>query len=350
MPTLPATKLRPFVRRIFQAAGAPPDVAKLVAASLVASNLAGHDSHGVVRVTQYLASIDQGEMDPQARPIILRETAVLATVNGCRGFGQPAAHFAMETALEKARLHGLAAVALGHAGHVGRVGEWVQMAAEAGFIGLAWCNGGRPGGIVAPFGGAERRLGTNPVAAAVPLPGEPPLVMDFATSVVAEGKVRIARNQGKSIPEGWILDREGRPSTRPQDLYEGGVLLPAAGHKGYGLSLLVELLGGVLTGAGAPALPGYAMNNGVFFLVLDPGAFRPRQKFDADARRLVAAIRATRPAPGFQEVLLPGEPERRTARRREAQGIPVDQATWQGLLEAAAGLGIRWEEEDGGSE
>ena len=345
MPTVRAAELTPFVSRIFQAAGAPSDVAQLVAASLVGSNLAGHDSHGVVRVIQYLASMEQGEMDAQARPTLVRETPVTATVDGNRGFGQLAAHFAVGIALSKAQAHGLAAVALAHAGHIGRVGEWVEMAGQAGFIGLAWCNGGRPGGIVAPFGGAERRLGTNPVAAAVPLPGEPPLVMDFATSVVAEGKVRIARNSGKPIPEGWILDREGRPSTRPQDLYAGGVLLPAAGHKGYGLSLLVELLGGALTGAGCPVFPGYAMNNGVLFLVLDPGAFRPREAFDADARRLVEAIRTTRPAPGFQEVLLPGEPERRTAQERQARGIPMDATTWQGLLEAAARLGVPWGED-----
>ncbi len=345
MPTVHAAQLTSFVARIFQAAGAPPDAAELVAASLVKSNLAGHDSHGVVRVIQYLASMAQGEMDAQARPTLVRETPVTATVDGNRGFGQLAAHFAASLALEKAQAQGLGAVALAHAGHIGRVGEWVEMAGQAGFIGLAWCNGGRPGGIVAPFGGAERRLGTNPVAAAVPLPGEPPLVMDFATSVVAEGKVRIARNSGKPIPEGWILDREGRPSTRPQDLYDGGVLLPAAGHKGYGLSLLVELLGGVLTGAGCPIFPGYVMNNGVLFLVLDPGVFRPREAFDADVRRLVEAVRSTRPAPGFQEVLLPGEPERRTAQERQAQGIPMDETTWQGLLEAGARFGVAWDAE-----
>jgi uncharacterized oxidoreductase len=219
------------------------------------------------------------------------------------------------------------------------MGEWVQMAADAGLIGLAFCNGGGGRGIVAPFGGTERILGTNPIAAAIPLATRAPIVLDFATSAVAEGKVRIARNSNKAIPEGWILDKTGNPSTNPADLYDGGVILPAAGHKGFGLSLLVEFMGGLLTGAGCPAL-GMPPRNGVLFLVVNVEAFRPLVDFNADGDALAAAIKGVKPATGFDEVLLPGEPEARTAVQRRQQGIPLDETTWRQLVEAGAARGV----------
>lgn len=340
MPVIKPETLSDLVCRIFQAAGAPEDNAWLVANSLVASNLAGHDSHGVIRVRQYLDSITAGDMDPVAEPVISHETAVITMVDGRWGFGQVAAHFAMRVTIEKARAQGLAATGLFNCTHVGRLGEWVEMAANEGLIGLAFCNGGRRGGNVAPYGGAARLLGTNPIAAAVPLAGRPPVVLDFATSTVAEGKLRVARNQGRSIPEGWIMGSDGRPTTRPEDYYAGGVLLPAAGHKGYGLSLLVEFLGGILTGRGCPAFPDFVPGNGVFFLALDIGAFRPAEAFLADAAALCEAVKAVPLAAGFDEVLLPGEPEQRTVERRRAEGIAVDDVTWEHLKTAAEELGV----------
>lgn len=340
MITIQANVLTDFVSRIFQAADTPPEVADLVAGSLVSSNLAGHDSHGVVRVIQYLGAMERGETAPRARPVVERETGVVAVIDAMRSFGQVAASFAMQMAIDKSDAAGLAAVALHNSAHVGRLGEWVALAANVDKIALAFCNGGRTGGIVAPFGGAARRLGTNPIAAALPVPGRPPIVLDFATSAVAEGKVRVARNSGKSIPEGWILDKEGRPSTRPEDLYEGGVLLPAAGHKGYGLSLLVEFLGGILTGGGCPILGMDILSNGVLFMVMDIAAFRPLSDYQDDAAAFVEQIKNTPPAPGFDEVLLPGEPELRTAEERRVQGIPLDDTTWSQILEAAGQLGV----------
>lgn len=333
-----ATALSDFVARIFAAAGAPPAHARLVAESLVASNLAGHDSHGVVRVRQYLDSIAAGNTDPAAVPAITHETAVITMVDAQRGFGQVAARYAIEKTIEKAQAHGIAATAIRHCNHAGRMGEWVQIGAEAGVIAIAFCNTGRPGGAVAPFGGAGRLLGTNPIAAAVPIGGRSPMLIDFATSAVAEGKLRIARNRGVPIPEGWILDAEGRPSTNPNDFYDGGVILPAAGHKGYGLALLAEFLGGLLTDeAGEEFLGG----NGVLFIGLAPGAFRPAEEFLADAAALSARAKATPPAAGFAEVLLPGEPEERMAVQRRAEGIPLDDTTWAQILAAAAEVGVR---------
>ncbi len=341
MPVIKPTILADFVRRILRAAGATEAGASLVANSLVNSNLAGHDSHGVVRVRQYLDTINAGELDPTAAPVIAGETATVTMIDAQRGFGQIAAHFAMQVTIDKAQKQGLAATGLLNCNHVGRLGEWVEMAAGQGFIGLAFCNGGRPGGLVAPYGGAGRLLGTNPLAAAMPVAGRRPVVIDFSTSIVAEGKVRIARNQGQSVPEGWILRADGHPSTNPEDLYAGGMLLPIAGHKGYGLSLLVEFLGGILTGQGCPGVPGYTvLRNGVLFLVLSIEAFRPAEDFLAESAALCDQVKGVSPAPGFNEVLLPGEPEQRTAKRRQAEGIQIDETTWTQLTTAATTLGV----------
>lgn len=340
MPIMRPPLLVDFVDRIFQAAGASQDVARLVANSLVASDLVGHTSHGVVRVRQYLDSIAAGEMDPAAEPVIAQETASIAMLDARRGFGQVAAHLAMTMAIEKAQAQGIAATGAFNCCHVGRLGEWVEMASDQGLIGLGFCNGGLPGGAVAPYGGAARLLGTNPIAAALPVADRPPVLIDFATSAVAEGKLRVARNRGQPVPEGWILGPGGQSSTNPEDYYSGGVLLLAGGHKGFGISLLVEFLGGILTQSGCPALPGFAPGNGILFLVLSIEAFRPLEAFLADGAAFCNRVKAVPPAEGFDEVLLPGEPEHRSAEQGLAEGIALDQATWDQLTAAAAELGV----------
>ncbi len=340
MPVLQPVPLADYTSRIFQAAGTPKMTADLVGQSLVSSNLAGHDSHGVIRIMQYLRQIDEDEIRPQATPEIERETPVMTLFNGHRCFGQLAAKVAIEDGIGKARGNAVAAVGLKHSGHVGRLGEWVGLAAEEGLIALAYANGGRSGGLVAPFGGAERRMGTNPVAVAIPLQDRPAVLLDFATSAVAEGKVRVALNSGKPIPEGWALDKHGAPTQNPADLYDGGMLLPAAGHKGYSLALLSDFLGGILTGAGGPSLPGTILGNGVLFVLLNIDAFRPMAEFFADGSQIADWIKSTRPAPGFEEVLLPGEPEARSAQTRQENGIPLDDNTWSQIVRAALKLGV----------
>jgi len=340
MPLLQSTSVIDLVQRIFAAAGAPEDIAQLVATSLVGSDLVGHDSHGSVRVRQYLDAIRRGDLKPDARPTIVHDHGAVVTVDAQQGFGQVAAHFTINEGIRRAKIHGIAAAGLIHSGHVGRLGEWVELAAERESLALAFCNGGGPTGAVAPFGGAERVLGTNPIAAALPVGGELPIVLDFATSAVAEGKVRVARNRGKSIPEGWILNKEGLPTTNPADLYEGGMLLPAATHKGYALSLLVEFMAGLLTGGGTPVLPGFTPGNCVLFIVLDIAAFRPPEEFDRDSQAVARRVKGIKPAPGFDEVLLPGEPEQRMAAARSVQGIEIDDATWKMLSEDAERLGV----------
>ena len=265
----------------------------------------------------------------------------ITKVDAQHSFGQVAAKFAMEVSIDKAQTHGLAATALLNSNHVGRVGEWVAMAAEANMIGLAFCNGGSPGGLVAPHGGIERKLGTNPFAAAVPINGRSPFILDFATSVLAEGKVRVARNKGVELPDGIILDNKGQPSTNPHDLYNQGMLLPAGLYKGFGLSLLIEMLGGLLTGMGSPALPDYKLfRNGVVFLVLAIKPFRPLADFLLETAQLAQSIKNTQPAAGVDAVLLPGEPEEQTAVRRRASGIPLDETTWAQITTVAHQLNV----------
>jgi uncharacterized oxidoreductase len=329
-----------LIQRIFSAAGAPEDIAQLVATSLVGSDLVGHDSHGSVRVRQYLDAIRRGDLKPAARPAIVHEHGAAVTVDAQRGFGQVAAQFTIHEGIRRAKEHGVAAAGLIHSGHVGRLGEWVEHAAEHDALALAFCNGGGPTGAVAPFGGAERVLGTNPIAAALPVGDSQPVILDFATSAVAEGKVRVARNRGKSIPEGWILNKEGLPTTNPADLYEGGMLLPAATHKGYALGLLVDFMAGLLTGGGTPVLPGYTPGNGVLFIVLDIAAFRSPVDYARDSQAVAKRVKATKPAPGFSQVLLPGEPEQHMASMRSTEGILIDDATWKLLTEDAAALSV----------
>lgn len=343
MPTLASDTLIGFVEQIFQGAGAPADIAATVAGSLVKSDMVGHESHGVVRVRQYLDAIERGDIDPAARPQVVHERPTLCLVDACNAFGQVAAAYAMEQAIDRAQTYGLAAVGLKQCGHVGRLGEWVEMAAQEKLAALAFCNGGGRGGSVTPFGGAARVLSTNPIAAALPTGTGAPIVLDFATSAVAEGKVRVARNRNKTIPEGWIVNKAGEPTTNPNDLYEGGMLLPAAGHKGYGLSLLVEYLGGIMTGAGCPCFPAFVPGNGVLFMVIDVEAFRPFADYQEDSEELLTRIKGAVPAPGFEEVLLPGEPEQRMLAQRTAHGLTVDDATWTQLTEAARHFGLETE-------
>jgi LDH2 family malate/lactate/ureidoglycolate dehydrogenase len=336
MPIIQTPILTQFIGHIFQAAGARSQDAQQVATSLVGGNLAGHDSHGVIRVMQYLTYIQNQQLNPTAQPIIKQEQGAITQVDAQHSFGQIAARFAMQVSIEKAQQHGLAATTLSNCNHIGRVGEWVLLAAEQNMVGIAFCNGGTPGGLVTPHGGAGRLLGTNPVAIAVPVADRPPILLDYATSVVAEGKVRVARNAGKSLPEGWILDKNGRASTNPHDLYDNGMLLPAAAYKGYALSLMAELLGGILTGQGTPVFPGYVFKNGVLFIVLNIEAFRPLTDFLADAATLSHKTKAVPTAEGFDEVLLPGEPELQTAAHRRNHGIPLDDTTWSQLVAEAS--------------
>jgi hydroxycarboxylate dehydrogenase B len=337
MPVVPAQELVRIGSAIFSAAGAPQDIAALVAHSLVDSNLAGHDSHGVVRISQYIELIENGELLPWARPAVVRDQPAAVQVDGGWGFGQVAARFAIELAIERAKQQQLAAVAVGRCNHIGRLGEWSELAAASGTLGIVTsCYGSGPY-IAAPYGGAKRLLGTNPLSLAAPIgPGERALV-DVATTVVAEGKVRVARAKGAQLPPGALIDKDGRPTTEPEDFYDGGMLLPFAGHKGYGLAVMVELLSVALTGADDMDAQRPV---GSLFLCIDVEAFRPAAGFQAYAEALRERMVSAPPAEGFAEVLMPGDPEERARAERQEAGIPVPDATWEAIHQAARHVGI----------
>ena len=340
MPIFQASVLLDVGTRIFTAVGAPEPVAKRVTESLVFSNLVGMDSHGVLRIPQYLENVEKGFIVPAAQPEIVRDRGIAAVMDGRWAFGQIVAERAMQLAVEKAGQHIVGVVSFSKALHIGRLGEWVSQAAEHGLIGMAMTNGARPGGMVAPHGSRQRLFGTNPVAFGIPAGSRPPVVVDFSTSITAEGKVRLAKLKNQHVPEGWLLDRDGRPTTDPADLYNGGALCPVGGHKGYGLSLVVEVLGGILSGANVPVSPDYVVQNGVFMMAIDPTFFRPTAEYEDVIGTLLNAVKAAPPAEGIDSVLIPGEPELLCRREREKNGIPVDDQTWAAIQQAADRLGV----------
>lgn len=336
MPVVAAAKLAEIGRRLLEAAGVPADVARQVSVSLVEGNLTGHDSHGVIRLTQYIRAMQGGQINPHAQLEIIRETSTTALVDAHWAFGQIAARQAMEIAIAKARQHSLGAVALRNSAHIGRLGEYALMPVEHGMIGFVTCNSSQ---LTAPFGGVDRVFGTNPFAYGFPRSGAP-FLMDFATSVTAEGKLRVAVSKGVPIPEGQILDRDRNPSTNPADFYDGGVILPLGGHKGYGLLMVADLLSGALTGHGCTSLPEHSTGNGVFMMAIDIAAFCSVEELTDTTDRLSAYIKAGNKAPGFDEILIPGEPEFRAKAQRERDGITLPDTVWREMLEAAGQFGL----------
>ncbi|MBW7884675.1 MAG: Ldh family oxidoreductase [Caldilineaceae bacterium] len=336
MPILSVEALRSFTLDVLEKLGTPPEYAQIVCNSLVGANLVGHDSHGVLRLTSYARLVDEGKIVPAATPIVDWRNRAAAHVDGHWGWGPVGARLGTETALALAAEFGIAAVTVDRCAHIGRIGEYVALMAEAGMVGMALCNH-YP--AVAPFGGRERIFGTNPVALATPGgPNRPPILVDFATSGVAEGKLRVARAKGETVAPGLIVDSDGHPSQTPGDFYAGGALLPFGAHKGYGLGLMVEILGGLLSGAGISALPGFEGANGTLLVAIDIAHFAPTETFARQAGALAQHISASKPAAGFERVLVPGEPEHNTYAHRNAHGIPIPDTTWSELQELQRSL------------
>ncbi len=335
--SLSASHLYSLARRMFIAAGAPPHIAATVAEILVNANLAGHDSHGVLRIPAYLRRIGQGALNPAAEPVRVRETAGTLLVDGRNGFGHYAARQAMAWTIDKAKRTEVCAASLVHHGHIGRLGEYAEQAARAGCIGLITTGSAEPGrGITVPFGGAAGALSTNPIAVAVPTGDDVPFVLDFATSVVAEGKIQVARSRGAEVPEGCIVDKQGTPSVKPADLYDGGHLLPFGRHKGYALGVLVTLLGGL---GGEFDIERRTME-GTFLQVINIGAFMPLDTYQRAVRATLDGLKGTAAAPGVAEVLAPGDPEAHSRAARVARGIDVPDASYQQIRESAERLRV----------
>ena len=338
MPVVMPEKLHRLIVALYEHAGVKPEDARVIADHQVASNLTGHDSHGVHLLPTYLERIQKNHIVPNAPMEILEETPTTARVDGHWGFGQVVSTKAMELCIAKARQHRVGIVSVFRQSHVGRLGDYPLMAARVGLVGMMMCDSGQNPKVVAPFGGREPRLGTNPISIAFPSELEAPILIDMATSAVAGNRIGLAAARKAKIPAGWILDKDGKPTTNPEDYAGGGMILPLGGpvgHKGYALSFAVETLAAILPGLGFGVDPQGRHNDGAFLLAFDPGAFRPLDQFKADVTAFAQYLKATPPAEGFTEVLYPGEIEYRTEQRRRKEGIAIEDATW-GKLEALA--------------
>jgi len=281
--------------------------------------------------------VENGTIDPAARPSVIAETPTTATVDGNWSFGAVTARYVTRLAIEKARHSHVSTVAAVRCNHIGRLGEYTELAAAEGIVAMLM-NSAFDGGLVAPFGGVERVLTTNPISFGLPAGEDSPVVADIATSAIAEGKLQVARAKGEEIQYGCILDRDGNPSTNPGAFYDGGVILPFGGHKGYVLSAVIEMLSKHLAGAERVARPGLTF--GLVMVAIDVEAFRPLEEMRAAVDGTRDLIRKTRPAPGFQEVLSPGDPERRVRSERTIRGIAVPEETVRTLAETASRLGV----------
>jgi LDH2 family malate/lactate/ureidoglycolate dehydrogenase len=343
--TLPAEAARQLSASILEAAGSPPQESRDVAEVLVRSNLAGHDSHGILRLPQYVEAIQAGTLRPGAPITVERETRATAVLEGNHGWGPVVARRAMELAIEKARAVGTGTVAVRGSQHIGRVGEYPSIAAAENMIGLAFVNSYGGGAMVVPWGGREARLAPNPISFAAPSGLDWPVLVDLTTSVIPEGKARLAHVEGRALPAGCLIDADGNPTTDPGVLYAAprGALLPLGGpvgHKGTGLSLISELLGGVLSGAGlaGPALQG--SGNGLWFQAINIADFLPLEDFFQTVQSLITWIKSSKPAAGFEEVLVPGEPEHRNTQRRQREGLPIDDHLWEAIRRLAVSVGV----------
>jgi uncharacterized oxidoreductase len=345
MPSFKPQDLRQLGYALFEKCGCSPEDARTVTDHLVDSSLYGHDSHGTLRFYEYVHQLREGRFNPRGTPKIVQERACTAVVDGDGVLGQVGGAFAARLAMAKARRQGVAAVALRNTAHVGRVGAYPLMAAREGLLGLAFVNAGHLGRQIAPYGGLDGVLSTNPIAFAAPRRHADPVMVDMTTSVVAEGKVRVYQNRGHQLPEGWIIDHQGKPATDPR-AFTGdppGAILPLGGpvaYKGYCLSFVVEILGGALSGEGCASGERVMHSNGVLLTVYDLEQFTDLEGYYDEVETLIRHVHTSRIDPRIGEILVPGEPEFRSARRREAEGIPVDETTWSRICEAARLAGL----------
>ena len=342
---IPQQLMRRFGRDVFEAAGSSAEEAGIVADHLVEASLMGHDSHGVVRISKYVDWVRAGQVLPNQHIEIVNGRGALLVVDGRFGFGQVIGKEAMDLAADRAVAHGMATVALRNSGHLGRIGAWPELLAGRGLASIHFVNTSGFGILVAPHGGRDRRLSANPIAAGVALAGRTPIILDIATSVIAEGKIQIARNKAEKLPSGMVLDGHGVPTTEPEAFYADppGAILPFGGHKGSGLSFFCEVLAGSLSGgfASHPGSPTAArLVNNMLSLVFDPAAFGGAEAFAEDVARLAASVKSSPPIEAGGRVLLPGEIEEQTRKDREITGLAIDEETWRQITTTAASLGV----------
>jgi uncharacterized oxidoreductase len=345
MPVLKSDQLEDFATQLLASGGVGPQESRLIAKSLVAANLRGHDSHGVMRIPSYLDGCANKKVTPDAPFEPLRETETVLVVDAHWGFGQTQAQRLTQRLIEKARRSGTATGTLVNCSHIGRLGEYCERAAEAGLLSMLMVNTHGNARRVAPPGGKAPRLGTNPIAFGVPR-GDQPLILDFGTSATAEGKVRVKRIAGEKGPDGWLIDNEGRPTNDPTTLYGNppGSILPMGGdqaYKGFGLGLMVEIFCGALSGGPCiREVPISPLGNCVFMLVIDPEKFAGAEHMRCEVESLAEFVTGCPRVAGCDEVLLPGDPERRTLTKRSREGIPLDAGNWNELVKLAERLQV----------
>lgn len=344
--------LKNIVKTICRAGGSSEEEAEHVAEHLINANLAGHDSHGVGMIPTYVSSLKRNKLNPNTHIKVLTDRGPILVVDGCRGYGQVVAREAMELAIERAKDQGVCVLALRNAHHIGRVGAWGEMAVAAGLVSIHFVNviGHEP--LVAPFGGTDGRLLTNPICIAIPARNGEPVILDMATSKIAMGKVRVAHNEGRQIDDDTLIDSKGHPTNDPGVMFSEplGALLPIGAHKGYGLALICELLAGALGGGGTVRSEIQSEKvpvNNMLAVVLDPSVFTEGDFFHTEMEALREFVTASPPAPGVDKVLVPGDPERRNRAERTANGIPVDDTTWKQILQAAEAVGVPGESSSG---
>ncbi len=343
MPNLSADEVKRIGEALLLAAGALPHEAETVARQCAAANLAGHDSHGILQIPGYIDRMKRGEIVPGAPWTIVQESATTTVIDGHWGFGYAVTDRAMRLTIDKARTANVAAATVFRQSHIGRLAVYPLLAAQAGMIGLITADSGRSPKAVAPFGGRGARLGTNPISIAVPSDLEAPLYLDMATSSVAVSKITLAAAKGAAIPAGWVLDRDGRATTDPSQMKQGGVLLPLGGSEGYkgsGLGAMVEILCGLLTGLGFGVEKTGRHNDGCFIAVFKVAAFRPLAQFKQEVAEFARYLKNTPPAEGSGGVFYPGEIEHTREQERRRTGIDIDDGTWSQLRRHADALGV----------
>lgn len=337
MPTIDAMTLTEFATAIFERSQIPAAESRRVAESLVLANLKGHDSHGVIRIMEYVDWVRRGWIEPAAHLDVVREQPCILILNGNFGFGQVVGREAIRLGIEKAQREGACILSLRCSGHLGRVGEFMELVTAAGLVGFGMTNTHGAGVLVAPHGGCERRLSANPMVGGAPAGTSDSMIMDLSTCQVAEGKIKVARNKGATLAPGLFVNGQGKASTNPEEYYADppGAILPMAGHKGFALAMFCEVFAGALTGAGCSKSGVERVANGFMAFLLDPAAFCGTEFYQAEVEALGRFVKSSKLMTGFDEILLPGEPESRERSRREADGIPIDEITWKKICDIA---------------
>ncbi len=334
MPNFTAEELTEICLSVFQKLNISTAEAEIVTKSMVDANRVGHDSHGVIHLAKYVRELEEGLIQPGAPTETLHESASISVLDGNWGFGPVIATRAVEMAIQKAKQTDISSVAVSRCNETGRLGGYACLAADAEMIGLLMANDHGGGTCVAPYGGVEGRLSTNPMACAVPIERQYPIVLDMSTSVVASGKIRVKQHHNEALPHGWLVDAEGKSTTNPDDFYDvpPAALLPFGGtvseHKGFGLSVIVDILSGALTGAGCSRDEDARVGNGLFVLVMNVASFRGFPGFSAEIERFVNYLKSAKRAAGVDAIRVPGERGWEEQRKREREGIPIDTETW----------------------